>query len=463
MQISSRTRDFIVDTLKLRNLIGPYLREIFANPQIKKVLHGSDYDIEWLQKDFGIYVVNLFDTGQAGRVLQLKSFSLAFLLQNYCNVIADKKYQLADWRQRPIPEEMCRYAREDTHYLLYVYDVLQQELLDKGFQINSNNPHQFYKLVLHKSNALCLKSYEKPQVKDVNYYMIISRNKTLQSRAQFSLLKALIKWRDYIARLEDESPGYVMPNHLLFAIGNSMPGTMNELRDCCRSTMTSVIMKYQDELVAFVNERVTRARSKQVNTHVKFDSPQTKAAAKKRKDSSSSSSSSSSDEDVHMVTKKKKMQVIEIVPEPIAMPTAFTFSKEPFQSFDVKLNHSTVKSSMYKVPQVESKQIQVSGKTSKKKQTPRSLEIAERPQKIQQELEIKRKVIDDKLEKLSYYDLLKTLTGQEGLKIITDHTSTKKNQVEESEIRKLLGKRGARDVTTAVATGGVDEDENPVA
>lgn len=63
MQISSRTRDFIVDTLKLRNLIGPYLREIFANPQIKKVLHGSDYDIEWLQKDFGIYVVNLFDTG----------------------------------------------------------------------------------------------------------------------------------------------------------------------------------------------------------------------------------------------------------------------------------------------------------------------------------------------------------------------------------------------------------------
>ena len=71
--------------------------------------------------------------------------------------------------------------------------------------------------------------------------------------------------------------------------------------------MTSVIMKYQDELVAFVNERVTRARSKQVNTPVKFDSPQTKAAANKRKDSSSSSSSSSSDEDVHMVTKKKKM------------------------------------------------------------------------------------------------------------------------------------------------------------
>jgi len=63
MQVSTRFRDFIIDTIKLRPLIGPYLSSMFANPQIRKVLHGSDYDIEWLQKDFGIFVVNLFDTG----------------------------------------------------------------------------------------------------------------------------------------------------------------------------------------------------------------------------------------------------------------------------------------------------------------------------------------------------------------------------------------------------------------
>ena len=33
------------------------------------MLHGADSDIVWLQRDFGIYVVNLFDTGQASRVL----------------------------------------------------------------------------------------------------------------------------------------------------------------------------------------------------------------------------------------------------------------------------------------------------------------------------------------------------------------------------------------------------------
>ena len=37
--------------------------------QVVKVLHGADSDIVWLQRDFGIYVTNLFDTGQAARVL----------------------------------------------------------------------------------------------------------------------------------------------------------------------------------------------------------------------------------------------------------------------------------------------------------------------------------------------------------------------------------------------------------
>lgn len=33
---------------------------------------------------------------------------------------------------RPLPEEMINYARDDTHYLLYIYDCMKNELLDKG-------------------------------------------------------------------------------------------------------------------------------------------------------------------------------------------------------------------------------------------------------------------------------------------------------------------------------------------
>jgi exosome complex exonuclease RRP6 len=46
--------------------------------------------------------------------------------------MVDKKYQLADWRMRPIPADMLKYAREDTHYLLHIYDRMRIELLERG-------------------------------------------------------------------------------------------------------------------------------------------------------------------------------------------------------------------------------------------------------------------------------------------------------------------------------------------
>lgn len=65
-----------------------------------QVFHGADSDIEWLQRDFGLYVVNLFDTHQASRALNLARHSLDHLLKHFCSVESDKRYQLADWRVR---------------------------------------------------------------------------------------------------------------------------------------------------------------------------------------------------------------------------------------------------------------------------------------------------------------------------------------------------------------------------
>ena len=69
---------------------------------------------------------------------------------------------------------------------------------------------------MHKSQALCLRTFEKPQVKDYSYHMIIQRNQIHNSQAQTSILKALLKYRDFIARQEDESPNYMIANHIIF-------------------------------------------------------------------------------------------------------------------------------------------------------------------------------------------------------------------------------------------------------
>ena len=126
--MSTRTRDFIVDVLAVRPKLGAVLAPILADPSICKVLHGSDQDVLWLQKDFGLFLVNLFDTGIAARILGMPC-GYAHLLSHFCNVTTDKRHQLADWRMRPLSEPMLLYARVDTHYLLYIADCLHAKLL----------------------------------------------------------------------------------------------------------------------------------------------------------------------------------------------------------------------------------------------------------------------------------------------------------------------------------------------
>lgn len=43
-----------------------FLRAVLLVSEMQ-VMHGADRDIVWLQRDFGIYVCNLFDTGQVCR------------------------------------------------------------------------------------------------------------------------------------------------------------------------------------------------------------------------------------------------------------------------------------------------------------------------------------------------------------------------------------------------------------
>lgn len=230
MQISTRTEDFIVDTLKLRKYLGENLREVFQDPTKKKVMHGAGRDIIWLQRDFGIYVCNLFDTGQASRILQMDRNSLEHLLHHFCGVVANKEYQSADWRLRPLPDEMTKYAREDTHYLLYIYDLMRLRLVNE-----SSDENDLLLEVCKRSNEICLQLYEKELLTDSSYLYIHGLKENELSARQLAVLSGLYQWRDSVARAEDESTGYILPNKALLEIAKQMPLTSGRLKRTVKS------------------------------------------------------------------------------------------------------------------------------------------------------------------------------------------------------------------------------------
>lgn len=227
MQISTRTEDFIVDTLELWKDMH-ILNQPFSDPKILKVFHGADYDIEWLQRDFGIYVVNMFDTGQAIRLLNLPRFSLAFLIHYFLNKDLDKQYQLADWRIRPLPEELLKYAQEDSHYLLYCFDRLKNDLLNAG-----NEQKNLLRSAFMRSRDICMKHYKKPIFHDEDYKELARRSKKNLNTRQDWALKELFAWRDKTGRQEDESLRYVLPDHMLLQIADVLPKEMQGILACC--------------------------------------------------------------------------------------------------------------------------------------------------------------------------------------------------------------------------------------
>lgn len=245
MQISNRQQDWIVDTLALREELQ-ILNEVFTDPRILKVFHGANSDIRWLQRDFGLYIVNLFDTYHASRALGLEGHGLAFLLNTYVNFEADKRYQLADWRIRPLPKEMLYYARSDTHYLLYIYDIMRNELLQKS----NTSDHNAMTSVLKASAGVSLLQYAKEpydaaegQGSDgwMNLLTRYYRTRTFNSQ-QLEVMKALHQWRDLKAREIDESTRFILPNSTILSIAAALPNDLHSLQKACQqisSTMQS--------------------------------------------------------------------------------------------------------------------------------------------------------------------------------------------------------------------------------
>eukprot|EP00002_Diphylleia_rotans_P021636 TRINITY_DN4212_c0_g1_i9.p1 TRINITY_DN4212_c0_g1~~TRINITY_DN4212_c0_g1_i9.p1 ORF type:complete len:728 (+),score=155.77 TRINITY_DN4212_c0_g1_i9:56-2239(+) len=248
MQISTRDEDFLIDSISLRSELV-MLNAVFANPNIIKVLHGCDSDVIWLQRDHSLYLVNVFDTGQAARVLSFPRFSLAYLLQHFCGVIADKKYQLADWRIRPLTAEMLRYAREDTHYLLYIYDRLRNQLLERGAD-ESN----LLLTVLDRSNNLCLKKFTKPVMDENKFAEFLSRHQdAITNELRRRIFHDLFFWRDEIARKEDESWHFVLPNRLMIRIAQAQPQDVVALSSLA-TPLPPIVRQRAEAILAIVSK-----------------------------------------------------------------------------------------------------------------------------------------------------------------------------------------------------------------
>src|SRR6476469_7901509 len=128
IQISVPGHDYLVDPLANVDLAP--LAQVLAGKEI--VLQGADFDLRLLRRSLGFVATRIFDTVIAARLLGIRSFSLAALVEQFFGVTLAKGSQKANWARRPLPRHMAEYALNDTRYLLPLAEKLEMDLRERG-------------------------------------------------------------------------------------------------------------------------------------------------------------------------------------------------------------------------------------------------------------------------------------------------------------------------------------------
>jgi ribonuclease D len=241
IQLSSPSESFLIDPLALRDL-SPVGR-LMSDPGIRKVFHGADYDIRSLHRDFGIEVVNLFDTMIACQFLGERELGLAAVLRKRFGVELDKRYQKADWSKRPLPRPMIEYAVEDTSLLIRLYGQLKEELQAKG------------RLEWVEEECLLLSQVRVSARSDEPLFCRFKGAAMLDGRTLI-LLEELLRFRDEQARVKDLPVFKILGNETLRTVALKKPRRMAEL-----GGITGLTPKLVDRYGKGILEAVERGMS----------------------------------------------------------------------------------------------------------------------------------------------------------------------------------------------------------
>lgn len=235
LQVSTDRETALIDPTAVKALdpVGA----ILADPHIEVIFHDADYDLRTLDRDYGFRARTLFDTRIAAQLAGEPSVGLGSLLTKYFDVRLNKKFQRADWSQRPLTAEMIAYAADDTRYLLPLRDRLAAQLVEQGRLGWAEEEFRQLEQVRWS---------QQPADRE-HAFLRIKGAKALRGRA-LAILRALHEWREGTAQRRDRAPFRIIGNASLVNIARAAPTTPTALA-AVANVPQAIARRYGTELL----------------------------------------------------------------------------------------------------------------------------------------------------------------------------------------------------------------------
>lgn len=217
VQLTADDRNFVIDPLALdQGALSP-LWEVVEDPEIPVLMHGSDYDIRVLDRDYDTRIRGLVDTQVMAQILGEEKTGLAALLEKEGGVILDKRHQRADWGRRPLTESQVVYAAADTAFLERLTGKLRERLVKLGR----------WDWAVEEFRKLEEVRYRPAEPNP----LVFERVKGLRALREAARDRAftLFEWRESEAQRLDVPPFKVLGNATLLALAKEAPKRAAEL------------------------------------------------------------------------------------------------------------------------------------------------------------------------------------------------------------------------------------------
>ncbi len=214
IQIATAQQAFLIDPFEF-NGISPFLK-VLEDGKIIKIFHGADFDIRSLDRDYNTKVHNLFDTEIACRFLGIKERGLGALLKKNFNIESNKKFQKADWSNRPFNRAMIEYSVMDVASLTKLYEIILQKLVNNGRLQWAKEEFEIQEQVRYESN---------------NSLPLFKKFKgagKIDSRS-LAILENLLQLRMQVARKKDQPLFKIMSNSSLMSLAVNRPETIDNI------------------------------------------------------------------------------------------------------------------------------------------------------------------------------------------------------------------------------------------
>ncbi|HEY9793460.1 MAG TPA: ribonuclease D [Candidatus Obscuribacterales bacterium] len=181
VQIATNDEVFLIDPLALPDLTPIWQR--IANPDLLKVLHAGDQDLDLMFTASRLLPQNVMDTQIAAGFIGF-GYPVGYgkLLQQLLNISISKTESYTDWTHRPLSKSQIEYAIDDVRHLLPMYDRLVERL-------QSMNRAEWVKEECKKYSEL--EYYNRDRTND--FFRVKGAN-TLNRRG-LAVLRELTGWR----------------------------------------------------------------------------------------------------------------------------------------------------------------------------------------------------------------------------------------------------------------------------